>query len=184
MADVQAAWEARQLSLAQVNAWDLHGRLALRTANEGFQASLHWLRKQDVHRIELAGPLGGGRVRLTQDKSGAELRDASDKSYRDVSVQRLLARTTGWDVPLEGLNYWALGLPAPGVVTRSELDEWGRLKLLEQRGWEIRFLEYVAQGAVELPSKIFIKRKSVSDANSATLEVRLVIETWTLGNPS
>src|SRR5206468_3132926 len=107
--DPQAAWQARQVSLARLRAWDLQGRLALRNADEGFQASLHWVRAEDSHRIELAGPLGGGRVRLMQDKNGAELRDAKDNIYRDSSIQQLLARTTGWDVPFEGLNYWALG---------------------------------------------------------------------------
>ena len=179
VADSQAAWQTRQTALARVHAWEIRGRLALRSAEEGFQASLHWIREQETHRIDLTGPLGGGRVRLTQDKNGAELRDASDKLYRDSSVQQLLARTTGWDVPLEGLNYWVLGLPAPEAITQSELDEWGRLKTLEQHGWEIRFLEYVGHDVYELPSRVFIKRKSDA-ASDTTLEVRLVIEKWTL----
>lgn len=157
MANPQAAWEAHRAALAQVNTWDIRGRLALRNADEGFQGSIQWVRERDRHRIDLTGPLGGGRVRLTQDRNGAELRDANDKIYRDSSVQQLLARTTGWDVPLEGLNYWVLGLPAPEAVTKNELDDWGRLKTLEQRGWEIRFLDYAQHEAFELPGRVFIR---------------------------
>ncbi len=175
----QAEWRARQAALAHLNAWDIRGRLAVHTAEEGFQASLTWVREADRHRIDLAGPLGGARVRLTQDKNGAELRDSSDKVYRDTSAQQLLLRTTGWQLPLEGLNFWVLGLPAPAPITKSELDEWGRLRTLEQRGWEIRFLEYATYGAYELPTRVFIKRQV--DAGAA-LDVRLVIETWTLVN--
>lgn len=173
------AWQVRQASLASVNAWDIRGRLALRSADEGFQVSLHWIRDQHVHRIDLTGPLGGGRVRLTQDKNGAELRDANEKLYRDSSVRQLLARTTGWDVPLEGLNFWVLGLPAPEAATKSQLDRWGRLMVLEQQGWEIRFLEYAHQGAHELPTRVFVKRVSGAMGDT-TLEVRLVVEKWSL----
>jgi outer membrane lipoprotein LolB len=183
VANPQAAWQKRQASLAHVNAWDIRGRLALRTADEGFQASLQWVREADRHRIDLTGPLGGGHVRLTQDKNGAELRDANDKLYRDSSVQQLLARTTGWDVPFEGLIYWVLGLPAPEAAGKSELDEWGRLKILEQHGWEIRFLEYAQHDAYEFPSRVFIKRKS-EVASDTTIEVRIVIEKWTQSNTS
>jgi outer membrane lipoprotein LolB len=177
--DPRGAWRARQAALASVDAWEIRGRLALRTADDGFQASLQWRREAERHRIELAGPLGGGRVRLTQDEQGAELRDAKDKVYRDRSLQRLLLRATGWQLPLDGLNYWVLGLPAPTPVTSSDIDAWGRLAVLEQQGWEIRFLDYAHYGAHELPSRVFVKRKTQTAAG-ATLDVRLVIETWTI----
>jgi outer membrane lipoprotein LolB len=176
LGDPASVWQQRQVSLARIRAWDLRGRLWLRSADEGFNLSLQWRREADRHRIDLTGPLGGGRVRLTQDRHGAELRDASDVVDRDASVQQLLARRTGWDLPLDGLNYWVLGLPAPDAPTQSEIDSWGRLKTLEQFGWDIRFLEYVQQGGHELPSRVFIKRRH--DAADRTLEVRLVVEKW------
>jgi outer membrane lipoprotein LolB len=179
--DVSAAWRARQSTLAPLQAWELRGRIGGRNGEESFQASLLWKRDGERHRIELAGPLGGGRVRLTQDKNGAELRDGEDHVYRDVSAQRLLRRATGWSLPLEHLNYWALGLPASEPIARSELDDWGRLTLLVQQGWEIRFLDYTTVGAYELPSRVFIKREVSGDA---TLDVRLVIEKWSVAEPA
>jgi outer membrane lipoprotein LolB len=187
VADPQSAWRTRQAELKPLTAWEIHGRLALRTAEEGWQATLVWWRERDRHRIDLAGPLGGGRVRLTQDRGGAELRDAEQKVYRDTSVEQLLKRATGWHVPLEGLNYWVRGLPAPEAATHEDLDAWGRLKTLTQLGWDIQFLEYARHGARELPSKVFIRRQArvgerrVGDeGNDATVEVRLIIERWTL----
>lgn len=178
VSDAAVAWEARRATLAQIGAWELRGRVAVRTADQGGQASLLWKRENDTHRIDLVGPLGSGRVRLTQDRNGAELRDGSGKVYRGASVQDLLARMTGWKVPLEGLNYWALGLPTPDAITKSELDEWGRLKTLEQLGWDIHFLDYAPQGNYELPSRVFISRKA--DSPDAAVEVRLVVEKWTV----
>ena len=82
------------------------------------------------------------------------------------------------------MNYWVLGLPAPGPAPERQLDEQGRLKRLTQSGWDIQFLEYTRHGAFDLPSKMYIARQdSHTEAGAAageTLEVRLSIEQWTL----
>jgi len=178
-----AVWQARAASLRPLADWEIQGRLSLRTADEGWQAALTWSRRQDRHRIDLTGPLGHGHLRLTQEPGAAELRDADQNVTRDSSVQQLLLRATGWQIPLEGLNYWVLGLPAPDVSNRLALDAWGRLETLEQLGWDVRFLEYARYGEYELPSKVFIKRAAQgvalpNGADHPTLEVRLVIERW------
>jgi outer membrane lipoprotein LolB len=181
-----ATWQARQTELRPITTWKIQGRLAMRTAEEGWQASLNWVREGERYRIDLIGPLGRGHLRLTRDDQGAELRDADQHVWRAENPEQLLYRTTGWRVPLDGLNYWVLGLPLPDTAASQELDPQGRLKTLAQSGWEIRFLEYTHYGSLDLPSKLFIKRQG-HDANGnpaedATLEVRLVIENWALNN--
>ena len=176
--DPEATWTLRQTLLAQIDTWTLRGRVALRSGDEGGQASLQWKRQAETQRIELAGPIGSGRVRLTQNRFGAELRDARDRVYRDSSLQRLLLRRVGWDLPFDDMNYWVLGLPAPGGITRSELDAWGRLATLEQAGWEVRFLDYTKQGQFELPSQLVVRRTGTT----TPVEARLIIETWTFSD--
>jgi outer membrane lipoprotein LolB len=178
--DIAAAWQMRQASLAAINRWELHGRVALRSGDDGGQASLQWTRDVDMHRIELTGPISSARVRLTQTPFGAEMRDTEDHVYRDSSIQRLLQRRIGWELPVDELNYWILGLPARGAVSRSELDPWGRLKTLEQAGWEVRFLEYAQQGELELPSRLSARRVG----SSTPIEVRVAIETFNLAGAS
>lgn len=179
-----AMWQLRQAQLRPITVWNIQGRLAMRTAEEGWQASLEWMREGERHRIDLTGPLGRGHLRLTRDEQGAELRDADRHRWHAENPEQLLYRTTGWRVPLDGLNYWVLGLPQPGTAAEQELDPQGRLKSLVQSGWDVRFLEYTRYGSLELPSKLFIKRHdggpSDEPADHATLEVRLVIERWTL----
>ncbi len=175
--DPAAAWELRRTALVRLDAWDLRGRLALRTEAEGAHASLHWVREGERHRMNLAGPFGGGRVRVVYDDSGAELRDAAGEVYRGRSVEELLARATGWWLPLEGLNYWVLGLPAPEAPAETEIDAWGRLRTLAQRGWRIDFLEYAPVDGYELPARVFIRRLSRDDV---MLEARIAIERWAL----
>lgn len=177
VADVEAAWSFRQAALTRLQSWDLRGRLAMRTEETGAHASLHWVREQRMHRMNLAGPFGGGRVRVIYNDDSAELRDASGEVYRGASVQEVLARATGWWLPLEGLNYWVLGLPEPGVPAVSELDQWGRLKTLTQEGWHIDFLEYTQGGGLDLPKRVFISRKP---NGKEVLEARIAIEQWVL----
>jgi outer membrane lipoprotein LolB len=178
-----ATWQTRQSQLARLDVWDLRGRVALRTDEQGAHASLRWVRDRERHRMNLAGPFGGGRVRLTYDRGSAELRDADGGIFRGATMQQLLLRATGWNLPIEGLNYWVLGLPDPGAPAQSTLDEWGRLKLLEQLGWSVEFLEYTQAGEHELPKVVFIRHKP-RDKSDAEIEVRLAIETWEVRNIS
>jgi outer membrane lipoprotein LolB len=184
--DRDAAWLARTRDLGPLDSWEIRGRIALRTADEGWQASLLWLRAKDRHDIDLVGPLGSGHVRLRQDASGAELRDSAQQILRDTSAENLLLRATGWQLPVNGLGYWIRGLPAPGVASVRELDEWGRLRTLRQLGWQVEFLGYERLDSLELPNKLFIRRADagnrqsldIAAGNDPTLEVRVVIDRW------
>lgn len=179
--DRYAAWEAQRQSLARLDAWELRGRLALRANGQGVNASIRWVRDRDNHRIDLTGPFGGGRARILLTKDGAELRDASNKVYRDVSVENLLMRVTGWSLPLESLRYWVVGLPVPEQAARMEIDEWGRLSLLEQQGWRIRYLEYAQAGPYELPRRLFVEVTG-RGASEEPIDARIAIESWIPGS--
>lgn len=185
--DIELAWQVRQEALVSVRAWEIDGRVGLRTAREGWQASLHWARNADRHSIDLAGPFGAGTLRLVQDRSGAELRDGRQRTYHANDAQTLLYRVTGLQLPLAGLSHWILGLPAPNEFETHELDERGRLRSLTQLGWDIRFLEYDFYGNHELPTKLFIARRLIAEgvndgaiADADMLEVRVVVQRWTI----
>jgi outer membrane lipoprotein LolB len=182
VSDVNGAWQAHSARLVPFDAWEIRGRMALRADAEGWHASVVWMRQGDRHRIDLSGPLGRGHMRLTRNRDGAELRDADQKIYRNASAEELLMRTTGYRLPLDGLDYWVRGLPAPGSDAERELDAWGRLARLRQLGWDIEFLEYDEYAGLELPSRLFARRLdgTGSSAHDDVFEVRLVIERWTL----
>ncbi len=185
--DPTAAWRARQSRLISLNSWEIQGRISARSSTEGWQATVRWVRDGDRHDIELGGPLGRGHVRLMQDRFGARLRDANNQTYWAATSQQLLFDTTGWRLPLDGLNYWVLGLPVPDTPGTQALDRSGRLKSLDQLGWQVRFLRYRRHGGYEFPSKLFIRRQvngtdaqppDEGDSHGPLLEVRLVIERW------
>ena len=183
VADVDAAWHLRQATLKPITSWHVRGRLALRAADQGWHATLNWERDGERHRLDFTGPLGRGHLRLVQDDRGAELLDTEQRIWRAGNAETLLYRATGWRVPLDGLNYWIVGLAAPDSVSNQQLDARGRLKRLSQSGWDIQFLEYTHYGSFDLPSKLYITRQGDrvegNPAGDEALEVRLSIERWT-----
>jgi outer membrane lipoprotein LolB len=81
----------------------------------------------------------------------------------------------GWTMPVEGMRYWAIGLPAPdSKPERQQLDDQGRLLELSQSGWTIEYRRYQPVGEVELPDKIFMQNHK--------LNVKLVVERWQLSD--
>lgn len=186
VADPDARWAVRRAELTRLDTWSVTGRLGVRTSDEGGSATLVWDRDRNVHRLELYGPFGGGRVRITQDASGASLIDSKKRQQTAATAEELLFRQAGWHVPFDAVQYWVAGLPAPGAVAAQTLDEHGRLETLRQFGWEVRFLDYRRDGGYDLPKKIFARalpgtaHLAADDGRDLgdRLEVRLVIKRW------
>ncbi|MBI5611861.1 MAG: outer membrane lipoprotein LolB [Gammaproteobacteria bacterium] len=173
------SWPERAAQLSALQDWELRGRVAVQTDdNRGGQAALHWRHETERHTLTLRGPLGGGLLRLQQDRHGARLQDAERRDYRAASAEEALFAATGWRMPLSGLEYWIRGLPAPGEVARQEWDELGRLAHLRQFGWDVHFLDYSPSGRYELPSRLDVTLPALE--HQARAEARIVIDEWVL----
>jgi outer membrane lipoprotein LolB len=187
VADPDLAWQTRLAELQGASDWEVKAKLAVRTHERGGQASMLWQRQMDAHRVNLYGPFGGGRVILTSDSQGATLRDSRKQSYNAVSAEAVLYRVVGWRIPFERLQYWVLGVPAPGLDYTHTLDERGRLAILRQDGWEIIYQEYDQFAGREMPRKMSLQAAGTvtglppDDAGrSRRVEVRAVIKRWRL----
>lgn len=178
VSDPAAAWQARQSQIASINAWNIDARLALRRAEEGAQATLRWVRRADRETIDLSGPFGGGRVRLTRDAAGVVLRDSNQQEHRAANARELLRQATGWELPIEHLDDWVRGVPAPDRPATYTLDEYGRLERLHQSGWEVRFTAYAEYDGYELPRRLIITPAADAHPMDAPpeVEVRVVVE--------
>lgn len=184
--NVQQEWQTRLTRLTPVVRWEINGRMSIRDNEEAYRATLHWTRNRRRHRIDFTGPFGRRYVRLEQDHRGAVLYDKKMNVYRAPDAQRLLYRIIGWRVPLQGMNYWVLGVPVPGYREAHKLDAKGRLAYLKQSGWSIRFLEYRRVAGYDMPRKIYLSRtvmlakKGRRHKTKHELQVRLVINRWKL----
>ena len=159
-----------------VNAFDLTGRVNVRVENKGYPGRIHWQHGPESDELWLYSPVGSGVARMRQDSSGAVLIASDGKEYRGRDLKLLTRRILGWDLPLNGLQYWVRGLPWPALETiEQQYDANGRPKLLKQGAWQVTYLDWTPVGADGLPSKL--------DLSGEGLRVRLVVEDWKLNVP-
>jgi outer membrane lipoprotein LolB len=169
-ADSQANWLARQAVLETLTHWRVQGRIAVRTASEGWSAHFDWKQRGEDYRIRVRGPFGQGAVELHGNGLGVWLKRADQPPVFALNPEALLEQETGWQLPVAGLSSWLRGLPVPGGQTDIAWDAQGRLLQIEQNGWQISYSRYLAQGDLQLPEKLRMQRDS--------LQVKFIIDGW------
>jgi len=164
------AWPVRRAELQSLQSFDLHGRVAVSSGDEGFSARLRWNQAAGRSEIALDGPLGVGGVRITSD--GEQLTVINSKGEtldRDAAQAEMHARL-GFEPPIAQLRYWMLGVPAPGGEPHETVDPEGRLLVLEQDGWHVDYSDYRVALAESVPARVTLTR--------GPLRVRLIVDGW------
>jgi len=134
-------------------------------------STIHWRHDPDSDELWLYSPLGSGVAHMRQDASGALLIASDGKEYRAQDLKLLTRAVLGWDLPLDGLQYWVRGLPAPALrAAEQTYDAKGRPELLRQGDWQVAYLDWSAAGVSGLPSRV--------DLSGEGLRVRLVVKEW------
>ncbi len=150
-------------------AYTINGRIAVKYDGERSSANLHWSHRPETDDIMLLAPLGMTVAHLRRDAEGAVL-EASGKRYAAPDSGTLMQQVLGWQLPLEGLPYWVLGLPRPGALAGVEYDASGQVNLLRQDGWSVRYTRYAAPTPDSLPTRMSLQREG--------LEIVLLIDEW------
>jgi outer membrane lipoprotein LolB len=133
-------------------AFELAGRIVVRSQGRGFSSSLRWKQAAGRDEIWLTAPLGQTIAYLQADADGATFTGADQRQYRAGSIENLTNSALGWRFPVAGMRYWVHGQPATGIaVAGVERDEAGRIIRLRQDPWEVAFV-YVSTGAA--PSRL------------------------------
>lgn len=172
----EQAWAARQQRLAQVQGWNLSGRIVLFTQDSAWTATVTWRQRPGEYDLRLSGPLGQGTAELHGGRDGAVMRTSDGGIYFAPDASRLIYQQFGWRVPVDELRFWVLGAPDPAAPVHEQLDGYGRLARLQQSGWDIKFLGYTQVCALDLPDKIFLSDRR--------FHVRLAIDHWVLEQPA
>ena len=174
--DPEAAWRERQDRLSAVTSWTATGRIAIRTEEEAWHATLQWVQREGSYRIRLMAPLGQGTVQIAGDDSAVVLRTSKNQIYRAVDPETLLHDTLGWWVPVTGLRFWLTGLDDPaGPPPERRLDAAGRLEHLDQSGWTIEYHRYEGDSPLDLPTKLRLSNER--------LAMRVVVNRWEFERP-
>lgn len=145
----------------------LNGRIAVKYDGASHSAGLRWMHQPQSDEILLLAPLGQTVARIYRDASGAKL-ESGNQYYQADDVEALMQQVLGWHFPLTGMHYWVLGLAAAGSPAQVERDAEGRIEVLHQSGWEVRYLRYAGDQADSLPARLQLSRDN--------LQVQLLID--------
>lgn len=168
------SWADHRSELQLLTHWTIEGKLALRTAEQAESASMRWLQEGASTELSLSGPMGINATTIHSDGRLLEIRQGDQSSHWDLSDPALLARETGWDLPLQALPYWLKGLPSPDLTVQSlELNpEKSLLQSLQQDHWLVLYEDYDTFGRYRMPTRLHIRRADTS--------VRVIIRDWQL----
>lgn len=151
----QNAWETRRGALLQVQNFTLQGRLA-ESGLVSFGGDLSWMQTGRSFQARFYGPLGVGAVAISGMPGDMQVR-TKDGSYQTDDPAAFMRQQFGWSVPVDGLRYWVLGLPAPGKLDALQLDDSGHILSLQQNGFTLEYTQYQPVGKLELPGRFTIR---------------------------
>ena len=165
-APVAAAWEQRVADLQALSSWRLEGRVAVAAGTQGWQASLNWRENGALAEVHLSGPLGVGSMVLKRGPDGLSLNGAPPSDAVLVQLQERL----GFELPIDHLRYWLLGVPDPSAAFELKRNDQDRALLLTQDDWTVDYDRYMPVDGDLLPSHLVLHR--------ANVRVRIVVDHW------
>ncbi|MFN3398545.1 MAG: lipoprotein insertase outer membrane protein LolB [Sulfurimicrobium sp.] len=167
-----AAPPVRQMGAAAApDTFHLQGRIGVRYGTQGFSGNFSWRHGVQSDEILLLSPLGQAVARVERNATGVKL-DTPDGHYAAQDVAELTQRILGWRLPLDGMQYWVTGRPAPDGTPSITRDATMNITGLRQQQWEVEYPAYQAEGADVLPARVVMR--------NGDLEVKLVVDQWDL----
>lgn len=165
-------WDTRRAELQVLDQWTLSGRVAVAAGDEGFSGGLTWSQSGTRADVELRGPVGGSALVIRVDGSEFSVTDPQGEVFNGDRARELVALHVGSDLPISELRYWLVGTPAPGAPHLETLGADGRLAVLDQSGWQIRYDRYRTAGTMTLPARL--------DVTKGMLRLRVAVQDWRL----
>jgi outer membrane lipoprotein LolB len=163
-------WNRAKVERQQLERWQLKGRAAVATANDGWTANVAWNQESARSELQLQGALGVGGVHVTSDGHAVEIETSKGEKINAEDAAAAMEQAIGVALPLGSLRYWLLGVPDPGLPAVEELDDRGRLSRLEQDGWQATYDRYAYQNEAWLPGRMRLEKGPV--------RVRVVVDQW------
>jgi outer membrane lipoprotein LolB len=167
-----AQQDSREQQLVSANHWTLVGRLAVSTGNDAGGGNLTWTQNGDHYEFELRAPITGRSFRLSGGPDGAVLEGLDGGPQRGPNAEALMQRALGWDVPLDELRAWVLGVRANGSNADMSFGDDHLLSMLQQDGWSVSYITWDATKMPPLPTLI--------RAQKPPFMVKLVVQSWNL----
>ncbi|MCP3128448.1 lipoprotein insertase outer membrane protein LolB [Shewanella sp. KJ2020] len=156
----------------QAKAWELQGKLAIKTPEDKLSANLYWRHTETHDKLTLTTMLGTTVLTLEATPDAAHLH-IDGKDFKDNNAQALLERVSGWSIPLADLPLWITGqIGSDDQVI--ERDNQGKPKLLTNTQtpppWQVTFLRWQSQSGTTVPHQLKLER--------GDLQLKLQLNQW------
>ncbi|MCH1929321.1 lipoprotein insertase outer membrane protein LolB [Shewanella sp. A25] len=166
-------------SAKQAQAWELQGKLAIKTPEDKLSANLYWRHSDNHDELTLTTMLGTTILTLEATPDSAHL-NVDGKDYRDTNAQALLQRVSGWSIPIANLPLWITGQAGKTDIVDS-FDEQGRPKQLTSSQtpppWSVSYLSWQTQSGAIVPYQLKVERRD--------LQLKFQLNQWqALGKPT
>lgn len=166
----KALYLQHQQEIAAIQQFTLKGRIGVQSESKGFSGGLTWQHDNANDDVSLFSPLGGQVASIKKTATQVTLLDDKGTSISETDAETLTQKALGWKLPLAGLADWALGRPTNSHIIANSWDDKGRLVMLKQDGWDIKYESYSEQNGRYLPTKILLRNEKAS--------LKLLIEKW------
>jgi outer membrane lipoprotein LolB len=159
-------WEQRAADLQRSSGWQLDGRAAVAVGTQGWQATLNWRQQSDSAEVHLSGPFGIGALVLKRTPQGLSLNGAPPSDTVLAQLQERL----GFELPIDHLRFWLLGVPDPSAAFELKRNDQDRAAQLTQDDWSIDYDRYMPVDGDQLPAHLVLSREGV--------RVRIAVDHW------
>jgi outer membrane lipoprotein LolB len=116
--------------------------------------------------VHLSGPFGIGSMVLKRTPQGLSLNGAPPSDTVLAQLQERL----GFELPIDHLRFWLLGVPDPSAAFELKRNDQDRASRLTQDDWSIDYDRYMPVGADSLPAHMVLSREGV--------RVRIAVDHW------
>jgi outer membrane lipoprotein LolB len=166
----EAPWPEQRAALDQLDRYGLQGRVAVAANGQGFSASLRYSQKRPhTANLSLDGPLGIGGLRVDVDGEEVAIATSRGEQLDGREARAELERRLGFQLPLQELRWWLLGIPAPGEAAINAADN-GEIRDFTQNGWRVSINSRAAGLGFSLPQRLTAEREGA--------RLKLLVERW------
>lgn len=152
----------RSAQLNAITEWKLKGAISITEPAQHFSASVVWQQNSLNHyKIYFYGPLGVGSAKLNSTQGGVELTNTKGDTFAATSPETLVQKQLRITLPISDLQYWIRALPAPNKIFSAKYDQYNHITELEQEGWTITYLSYMASAGTDLPKKMQLQHGNI-----------------------
>jgi outer membrane lipoprotein LolB len=164
-----APWPEQLAALKSVDRYSLDGRVAVAANGQGFSASLRYAQSGPRTDLSLDGPLGIGGLRVALDGGDLVITTSRGEKLDGPEARAELERRLGFELPLEQMRWWLLGVPAPGEVAVNSADS-GEIRDFTQAGWRVTINARTPGLGFSLPQRLTAEREGA--------RLKLLVQAW------